>query len=419
MCLIKHLSVVIILIILSANYAVADVRLYSGTLEVVLSSGKSCETFRGRHQVYLILSADEDNNSVSGYFGGKNITTGSFVGPSMNNLDVSYPFYDRQRAEGNKLLLRFTGENKIYGELRDRHLDSGVDDCNFDFGRLEIQVIDDVARTSIEYQRLHALYDAQLARSTAIALMRQGQFSAALAQNEKAVELVESVRGESQVNTDPYIVSLANAYIRLGRYDEMNRLYIQRYAELQDDASRTILNSHRVKALVNIGHAAMLREEYNSALESLRLAYSLNNSSKDAIAAIMSVYVRSGRHDEAITFLTETEKKLEQESDKHDVQDAIALVYFKKAQKDDKAGKQAEAEASLKKAIQLDPHTAYYVITLARWRHKAGNFTEADEMLKRGLDRFRDEASKREIYEARSKMRQTEEILKKMRRQDG
>ena len=145
----------------------------------------------------------------------------------------------------------------------------------------------------------------------------------------------------------------------------------------------------------------------------------INPKNRDAIGAIMSVYVRSGQHDEAIVFLEQTEKRLENEPDRNDVRGAIALIQFQKAKKDDQAGRYAEAQATLLKAIRLDPGTVQYPIVLARWRHKSGSYHEADSILKKALERFKDGASRAELTAAREKLRITEMMLKKLRRSGG
>ena len=60
-----------------------------------------------------------------------------------------------------------------------------------------------------------------------------------------------------------------------------------------------------------------------------------------------------------------------------------------------------------------------YLIVQARWRHKAGNYAEAEVILKKALDRFKDELSRAELNAAREKLRLTEMMLKKIRGNGG
>src|SRR6185369_5845263 len=104
------------------------------------------------------------------------------------------------------------------------------------------------------------------------------------------------------------------------------------------------------------------------------------------------------------------------EVDRKEIRTATAMVLYKKAQKEDKADKDPEAEKDLKRATELDPESAYYLIALARMRHKAGSLTDADKLLDQGLERFTDAQTRSEINAAREKLHQTEMILQKIRK---
>jgi tetratricopeptide (TPR) repeat protein len=304
----------------------------------------------------------------------------------------------------------------LHGELKDRHLDVDVDDCNFDLARVKLTRAENDETAHGVYQRLSRLYEAQLARATALAVTRTGAHAEAVKSFEKALELAEKVYPRDSAKLLPYLTGLANSYMRTGRYDDFNHLYTSRIDSLHDEAVRMIFNHHQIRSLVQVGRAALGREDYRTALYNFRQALKIDYKSKDAIAATMSALVRSGQHDEAIAFLEETEQKLDNEPDRKDVREAIALVEYQKAKKEQKAGRGADAERSLRKAIKLDPGTAYYLVVLARWMHKAGKYSEADAILKRGIDSFKDESGRQELAEARNKLRQTEMILARIRR---
>jgi tetratricopeptide (TPR) repeat protein len=302
------------------------------------------------------------------------------------------------------------------GELHDRHLDASVDDCNFDFARVKLIQIENEQVATEAYQHLSLQYEAQLARSTAISISRSGAHSEAVPVFENALALADKLYPPDSVRLHPYLTSLANSYMRTGQYLEFAHLYAARIPSLSDEGVRQIFGHHQIRSLVQIGRSALVREDYQTALDHFRQALKIDYKNKDAIAATMSALVRSGRHDEAIKFLEETEQKLDSEPDRKDVREAIALVAYQKARKALKAGQATEAERDLRKAISLDPGTAYYLVVLSRWLHKAGKYPEADAVLKRGIESFKDEHRRLELTEAREKLRLTERILAKIRR---
>lgn len=393
----------------------AAVQLFTGNLEVVTTSGKACAGRKGNHTISLVIGSDDSNETVFGYVGGETVTVGQLRGSTSGTLSLRYPYPDAERAEGHNMRVEISAST-LRGELRDRHLDAAVDDCNFDLARVKLVLTDNDEAAHATYQRLSRLYEAKLTRSTALYISRTGAHAEAVHIFERALSLADKLYPPDSAQLIPYLTGLANSYMRTGRYLDFSNLYNSRKDSLNDEAERLIFSHHQIRSLLQAGRAALGREDYQTALDNFRQALHIDYKNKDAIAATMSLLVRSGRHDEAIAFLEQTEKKLDSEPDRKDVREAIAVVEYQKAKKEQKAGRTAEAERSLRKAIKLDPGTAYYLVVLARWVHKTGKYSEADAILKRGLDSFKDEPRRQELTEARDKLRQTEMILAKIRR---
>ena len=394
--------------------AKADVRLFTGNLEVVTTSGKACAGRKGNHSISLVIGGDDSTDFISGYVGGDTVTVGQLSGSLLGAIAVRYPFPDVERAEGHTMRVEISGA-ALTGELRDRHLEASVDDCNIDLARVSLLLIDNDEAANAAYKRLAKIYEAKLTRSTALSILRSGAHASAVHVFEKAIDLADGLYPPDSAQLTPYLIGLANSYFRTGRYQDFISLYDSRYASIRDDAVRQIFNHHQMRSLLQVSKAALMRADYQVALDNARQALLIDYKNKDAISATMSALVRNGQHDEAITFLEETEKKLDSDPDRKDVREAIALVEYQKARKEMKAGRAIEAERSLRKAIKLDSGTTHYLIVLARWIHKSGKFSEADAILRRGLDLFKDETRRQELTEAREKLRQTEIILAKIR----
>ena len=394
----------------------ADVRLYTGNLEVVKTSGKACAGRKGNHAISLVIGSDDSTNVISGYVGGDSVMVGQLSGSSLGLLSVRYPYPDAERAEGHTLRVEISG-TALTGELHDRHLEDAVDDCNVDLARVNLLLIGNDEAANASYKRFSKIYEAKLARSTALSILRSGAHAGAGAVHvfEKALDLADDLYSPDSAQLTPYLTGLANSYIRTGRYQDFISLYNSRYAAIRNDAVRQIFNHHKMRSLLQVSKSALMRADYQVALDNARQALLIDYKNKDAISATMSALVRNGQHVEAITFLEETEKKLDSDPDRKDVREAIALVEYQKARKEMKAGRSIEAERSLRKAIKLDSGTTHYLIVLARWIHKTGKFSEADAILRRGLDVFKDETRRQELAEARDKLRQTEMILAKIR----
>lgn len=394
--------------------ALADLKLYTGKIDVVKTSGKSCGSIPVNERFLLVLASDDQQGGFSGIFGSDNLTVGRLSGIDLKQLAVSYPYTDSDIAEGHSMALSVSGD-VLSGELRDKNVEPSSNSCNFDLAKLNLtqSAEEDVLAV---FQQLSARFDAKMAHSAAISSLRSGALPEAVTGFEKALSLAEKAFPQKSTKLSPYLSGLVNSYMRSGRFADVVALHAERYPVIGDEAVRYVFDEYLLKSLLHLGRSAMKLEEYQSALSHFRKAYDLNYKNREAIAAIMSAYVRSGQHDEAIAFLEDAEKRLEGESSQRDVRGAIALVQFQKAKQDDKSGKPAEAEAALLKAIRLDPEMLQYRILLARWRHKSGNYNEADNILKKALEQFKDAADRSEITEAREKMRQTEIILKKLSR---
>ncbi len=409
------ISAIFCIALILPRAAGADVRLYTGTLEVVTTSGKACDGRKGNYQISLVIGTEDDNNAVSGYVGGDTVTVGQLRGQSLGELNLRYPYPDADHAEGHSMRVELSG-SALRGELRDRHLDAASDGCNFDLARIKMLLAVGDAAANEAYQRLSRLYEAQLVRSTAVAITRTGDYAGAVHVFEKALVLADELYPPDSAPLIPYLTGLANSYMRTGRYSDFTALYNSRLATLHDGAAAPIFSRHQIRSLLRVGRSALEREEYQAALDKFRQALRIDYKNKEAIEATMSALDRSGQHEEAIAFLEETEHKLEVEPYSQDVREALALVLYQKAVNEQKTGRTVEAERSLHRAIKLDPGTTLYLAVLARWVHKTGNYHDADAILKRGLESFKDEARRRELIEAREKLRQTEKILAKIRR---
>ncbi len=396
----------------------ADVHLYTGTMQVIAVSGKACQGQLGSsHDVTLMLSQEPGSDVISGIFEGEGIIVGKFSGSNAARLDVRYPYQDEFKAGGHVISIAGDGAT-LTAELRDRHLEATYEDCNFDQARMTLVRSGD-GDGEARYKAAAAQFDAQLTRAQAFALARDGRYEEALPLYEKALALADSLPGDDDARRAPYIIGLANAYVKLGRADDFNKLYDRHISQIKDDAVRAIFSSHRVRFLLLAGRTSLQREEYQDALNAFQKAYSLDPRSQEAMAAIMMTYLRSGRPDRAISFLEESLKTMAGETDSQYMSMALANLYLQRAKKSEKDEKIAEAEVDLLRADSLDPHSVQYLIALARLRHKSGSLAEAEKLLQQGLDRFQDESSRQEIIAARDRLRQTDMILKKLRKAEG
>jgi tetratricopeptide (TPR) repeat protein len=402
----------ILLVLVLSNNAQASVQLYSGRMEILVTSGKTCEGLAKTYDVSLAFT--EEDGVVNGYFIGSGITIGKISGTGMARLDVRYPFQEELRATGHVMSLS-RSDTMLVAELSDRHIDADAEDCNFDRARMELtrSVTGDAAA---QMAQMTGLFDAQLNRSRAVSLVKSKGYEAALPHFERALVLADTFLAKDSDQLISYIVGLATSYIWLKRHDDFNRLFDTRITNIQDESVRSIFSGYRVRNLMNAGKSALGREEFEPALKLFEQACNLQPRNRDAIAAVMSVYVRSKRYTEAATFLERVESLQATDAERKDIRSATAIVLFKKAQQDDKDGLAPEAETALKRAMELDPDSIYSLIALARLRHKAGSLADAESLLDQGMERFTDVQSQKEIAAAREKMVQTELFLKKIRK---
>jgi hypothetical protein len=78
----------------------AEVRLFTGNLEVVTTSGKACGDYKGIHQISLVIGGEEGNDAVFGYVGGDTVTVGQLRGSTPGTLSLRYPYPDAERDAG-------------------------------------------------------------------------------------------------------------------------------------------------------------------------------------------------------------------------------------------------------------------------------------------------------------------------------
>ena len=408
-------TLLMLLVLSRADLGHAAVYVYEGRMEILVTSGGSCAGLAGSHDVSLAVSEDgQGGGELNGYFVGSGITIGKFSGSDPARLAVRYPFQDEVRGSGHVMSLQRSSDS-LSAELHDRHVEESADDCNFDLARLTL-TRSSAGDVAVRLARMAGQFEAQLARSQALALVQSSGYEAAVPYFEKALQLADSYLAAGSEQLNSYIIGLATGYIWLERFDKFNLLFDTRIMAVEDEALRTVFSDYRVQTLMNAGRAALVREEYPTALAHFEQASRLQPRNREVVAAVMSVHVRSGRYTEAVTFLEHTESLMELEADRRDIRAAMAMVLFKKAQADDKNERAAEAESALKRAMVLDPAAVQYLIALARLRHKSGHLDEAESLLEEGLARFSDERSQQELMAARDRLRQTELFLGKIRR---
>src|SRR6185369_12210965 len=125
--MIRHTVVSLLMTLLVAlsvaNSAHAAVQLYSGRMEILVTSGKGCEGLGKIHDVSLAISKEDGKNGLYGYFIGGGITIGRFAGSDPAHLEVRYPSHDEQRAAGHTMSLSRTYTTLVV-ELHARHVDA-------------------------------------------------------------------------------------------------------------------------------------------------------------------------------------------------------------------------------------------------------------------------------------------------------
>jgi len=396
-----------VLLLSAAVPALAGVQLYRGTMEAMTAPSKVCEGVLGVHPATLVIVEDNAQAGLSGYLESTGIVVGRISGSDLGHLQISYP-----GEEGNGATISLTRSGTtLAGELNGA---TTVNHCTFDLGRLMFNPVKDGKAAPASLQRLANQFEAQATLYEAFWLTQNVGCEEALPLFEKSLGLADSVFGQGSPQLTHYIRGLANCYAKLGRTKEFNILYDQRINITSDDSLKTALVRLRINELTHEGRTLLARAEYEAALKVLMQAYLLDPRNKDSIHTVMAVHIRSGHYSDAVAFLEQAAAKIDGAADRKEINDITALVYFKKAQKDAQNNKDAEAEASLRKAVALDPEGAQYLVALARLRHKAGHFEEAEKLLGQGLERITDEPSRQEIMAAQEKLRQTEMIIKKL-----
>jgi tetratricopeptide (TPR) repeat protein len=416
--MIRHSAVALLPLLFclfSSLPAHAAVQLYTGQMDILVTSGKSCDGVAGKHDVTMVVTvADGEISPLEGYFTGEGISLGHFSGTDPAHLDVRYPFHDEQRAAGHVLTI-LSMDGTVVAELRDRHAEETSEDCNFDKARLEL-VRDPTGDPLARQRQLAGLYNAQLNRSQALAISTKSGYPAALPYFEKALSLAESSLPVGSEQLTSYIIGLATCYIWMERFDQFNQLFDAKISVIPDESVRSIFSAFRIRPLMSAGRSALAKDEFDAALKNFEEAYKLQPQSSEAVIAVVSVYLRRDQYGEAISFLERTVSILKSEADRREVHTAMAMILSKKAQKEDKNGRGDEAEQSLKRAMELDPGSVYYLIALARQRHKSGSLHDAESLLDRGVELFKDDYSQKELQNARDRIMQTEMILKKIRK---
>jgi tetratricopeptide (TPR) repeat protein len=382
-------------------------------MEAVTAPSTTCEGILGKHPATLVIIEDSAQTGLNGYFESDGLAFGKLAGSDPAHLRVSYPGQD---GSGNMISLTRSGATTLTGELNGTFT---VKNRTFDIGRLTLELVDDEKTASVTLQRLAKQFEAKDMLYQAFSLTQNGNYEGALPLFEKSLGLADAVFRQGSPQLNHFIMGLANCYSKLGRAKEFNTLYDHRITATSDEFLKTALTRLRVNALAHEGRMLLAQAEYDEALKILMQAYQLDPQNKDGIHSVMAVYVRSGRYNEAVAFLEKAAAKLEQAADRKELNDIIALIYFKKGLKDAKSDKDTDAEASLRKAVALDPQSTQYLEALARMRHKAGHFDEAEQLLSQGLEQITDESSRREIMVEQEKLRQTEMIIKKLQVSDG
>ncbi len=386
--------------------------IYTGTMKIIATSGEACQGLAGTKQIELMLRHDQ--NRVEGYFEGPGIALGKFSGSNISQLDVQYPNQDELTATGHFMSIVVDGDS-LTSELRDRHLEPTEEDCSFDLARMTLVRSKD-EDTATRFRTVSGLFDAKLMRSKAIKMALSGRYAEALPFFEKALAQILLATGDNPFQNLPYVTSLIDTYVKLGRVDDFNKVFDQRVASISNKDMREIYIFHGVHFLLQAGRASLQKQEYSNAMVFFQKAYHLSPQNGETGAGVMMVYLHTGRIDDAISFLEGALKTISDQSVRQDMNKALANIYLKRANKFDNDGSYENAAADLVKADSINPGSTKFLIALARLRHKNRNMSEAEKILQQGLERFQGESSRKEIIAARDKMQQVEAILEKLRK---
>lgn len=407
-----------IFMILMSNFFVnslhADNIQYKGNMKILTTSGSACGSVTAKSYRLNLIVNYQNSGEISGFFEGEGITLGKFSGHDPLALSVTYPYYDSERSTGHTLTLTENNNESVSAILHDRHVAKDVDECNFDHAVMTLKKLSN-EQVELKLTEFSSRYDAQLARSEAIDLTRKGQLYEAVLRYEKGLKLIELVYPLGSSQRDSYTIALAGSYIKSGMVDEFNKLYDQLIISIKDEATRAVFNAYKIRILQATGRLALNKEDFDTALKSFQKAYILNPQDKNTIAGVMSSYMRKERYDEAVEFLENVKKTMQSNEERRDLASATGMVLYKKSLQLDKERKNKEAEQALKRAIDIDVDGyVFYMVALARLRHKNGTLSEAEKMLQQLETRYKDLTSKKLISIGREKMRQIDAILKKI-----
>jgi|GEM_PF-1211898 len=414
----KTIIFISFLCLLSVNNIFAETAHYTGTMKIIETSGRACGVISAKTYPLTMMFRTLKNGEITGFFEAEGITLGKFAGRYPGTLPVTYPYHDKERSSGHTIDMHENGSSFTVN-LHDRHISPEQDECNFDRALMTLNRTA-VKAVEAKFDAVAVRYDAQLIRSEAIDLSRKGELFDAVLRYEKALKLIDTVFPAGSPQRDSFSAALAGSYIRSDMTDEFIKLYNERFYSLNGDATRAIFNEYRIRVLKKKARTALQRDDFEAAIKNYQQAYNLNSEDKSVIAGMMSAYMRSERYEEAISFLAAAEKGFKNKEDRGDIRGAAAMALLKQSIKLDQSGKSAEAERSLKRAMEFDPDSALYTVALARLRHKTtGNLAAAEKMLNQAEAKYKDVTSRILIGIGREKMRQVDAILKKINGTDS
>lgn len=404
-------SLLITFIPISAMSAIYN---YQGIMQIIKTSGGACEKLENKSYPVTLIFNRLPNGSINGYFLAEGITQGKVDGNYTSTLLVTYPYHDAARSSGHVISF-FEKEGKLKAILHDRHIESDINECNFDHAEMTL------AKAPIEEPEkklayLGSRFEAHLTRSQAMELRRNGDLYGAVLSYEKAVSLSDKVYPVGNAMRDSFVAALAGSYMKADMTKEFSALYNQRFAKLSDEATKVIFNEYKLQSLRKSGRKALLNDDYDAALDFFSKANELKPQDAISIAGVMASFLKSERYEEAIKFLEKTEKNLENQGDRREIREAIALIMLKQSSVLERKGKSDAAMKLLERAELLDPASVSYPVAIARLRHKiSGNLVEAEAIIEKLNKKYTDDSSKKMFAAAILRMRLVDMMLKKIK----